>query len=416
MFEILTVLFGLLVSPAAAQNVTCATRPVTDSSNACASTSFVATRPVSPSQIPTPTASTLGGVKSSTAPTNQFASGIDTTGAVNYSQLPAFVGGDCTTTLGSLSISCATFRAASNTWSNTNTWAYTDTNNVGSLTFFTPWFFSHTLSAGATGSRNSVVAQIATSVTTAGEFIVPLMGLSRITAGSGNAFGSNSYVWIDAAAASTVRASGGEFNTDVRRNITDKTGIQIVDVSTSTGTASGRDAGVWVAAQTGGAGYKNGLEFSFDGGAAPVRSAGSLITGSGYTVTNGIDFSGVGFTGALIKSSNASIDSQGNFIGPTFISVGTVPTIAGSGTCTLGTPVGGKTVGKFTTTANCATGQTYTITLPSSFNGWNCMLNDRTTSGVVFQQTSDSTTTAVITVRSVAVVSGDVINYSCQGY
>lgn len=391
---------------------------------------------ISAAQLIAPGASTFGAVKSSAAPSNQYATGINTSGVVTYaqpaftnlsgslagSQLPAFTGGDCTTSAGSVVISCATLKAANstwsgaNTWTNSNTWSFTDAQNIGPGNFYTPWFFSHTLSAGATGYRNSVVAQIQTGVSVAGDFIVPLMGLAHLTAGSGNAFGSNSYVWVDAAAASTARASGGEFNTDIRRNITDKTGVQIVDVSTSTGTASGRDAGVWVATQTGGAGYKNGLEFSFDGGAAPVRSAGSLITGSGYTVTNGIDFSGVGFTGALIKSSNASIDGQGNVIAPTFISVGTAPTITGSGSCTLGTVTGGKTSGRFQASAICATGQTYTITLPSTFNGWNCRLNDRTTSGVVFQQTSDSATTAVLTVRSVAVANSDVIDFVCTGY
>ena len=42
MFNILPILFGLLVSPANAQTVTCATRPNGDASNACASTAFVA--------------------------------------------------------------------------------------------------------------------------------------------------------------------------------------------------------------------------------------------------------------------------------------------------------------------------------------------------------------------------------------
>lgn len=81
MFNILVLLFGFLASPAVAQNVTCATRPTTDASNACASTAFVATRP-----LPYPTISTLGGVKSSTAPTNQFSIGIDTNGNVIYNQ------------------------------------------------------------------------------------------------------------------------------------------------------------------------------------------------------------------------------------------------------------------------------------------------------------------------------------------
>ena len=41
MFNILVLLFGLLVSPAVAQNVTCATRVTGDNSNACANTAFV---------------------------------------------------------------------------------------------------------------------------------------------------------------------------------------------------------------------------------------------------------------------------------------------------------------------------------------------------------------------------------------
>jgi len=63
----------------------------------------------------------LGGVKSSTSGANQFATGIDTTGAVTYaqpaftnlsgslagSQLPAFTGGDCTTSAGSVALNCA---------------------------------------------------------------------------------------------------------------------------------------------------------------------------------------------------------------------------------------------------------------------------------------------------------------------
>lgn len=41
MFDILTLVLGLLISPAEAQSVTCATRPAGDNTNACASTAFV---------------------------------------------------------------------------------------------------------------------------------------------------------------------------------------------------------------------------------------------------------------------------------------------------------------------------------------------------------------------------------------
>lgn len=96
---------------------------------------------------------------------------------------------------------------------------------------------------------------------------------------------------------------------------------------------------------------------------------------------------------------------------------GSTPTITGSGTCTLGTQVGGPTTGKFTATAACVAGQTYTISgLTASANGWVCHMGDRTTAGVVFQQTGDSTTTAVMTVRTTNVANADVIQFECVGY
>ncbi|MFO1123868.1 MAG: hypothetical protein U1E25_00300 [Methylocystis sp.] len=99
------------------------------------------------------------------------------------------------------------------------------------------------------------------------------------------------------------------------------------------------------------------------------------------------------------------------------IAGGAKPTITGSDRCTLGSPTGGALVGKFSATAACAVGGTYTFSgFQGSLNGYACQLTDRTTPGVVFQQTSDSNTTAVMTVRSVGVNNGDVIQYQCSGY
>jgi len=400
---------------------------------------------IAASQLIAPGASTLGGVKSSSAPSNQFATGIDTSGGVTYAQptfsnlsgsivaaqLPAFAGGACTTTAGSVVISCATLLATANTWSAAQTITGTGSGGV-----FAPFFnvnVSESYTAGAgffigssyscqrtggTGYRECIHLEQSATNAAVGEPIVGFTSIGHLkSTSSGQAFGINGYAWVDSTAATTAEASGGEFNVDVRAaTITRKTGVQIVDVATSVGVGSTYDAATWIGAQTGAAGFGKGLEFSFGGGAAPVKSTGSIISGSGFTVVNGIDFSALGFTGALIKSSNASIDGQGNVIAPTFISVGTVPTITGSGTCTLGTVVGGKTAGRFPVTAGCAIGQTYTVTLSASFNGWNCRFNDRTTSGVVFQQTSDSATTAVLTVRSVAVANSDIIDFVCTGY
>lgn len=41
MIQILALLFSLLASPTFAQNTTCANKPASDNSNACASTAFV---------------------------------------------------------------------------------------------------------------------------------------------------------------------------------------------------------------------------------------------------------------------------------------------------------------------------------------------------------------------------------------
>lgn len=70
--------------------------------------------------IPPAGGSALGAAKSSSAPTNQFATGLNTNGELTYAQpafsdlsgsasaaqLPAFIGGDCTTSAGSVALNC----------------------------------------------------------------------------------------------------------------------------------------------------------------------------------------------------------------------------------------------------------------------------------------------------------------------
>lgn len=212
--------------------------------------------------------------------------------------------------------------------------------------------------------------------------------------------------------------------------------------------------GINFVAKTYGAGatghVSRGLMFSSAGGAI----WDNLISGPGI-IGDGIDFTGFTVNGSPIilpnnkpvRARNAANNANHNVFyydgsnqvvvgtdavaiintppvvntsyqrATSFISNGSAPTITGSGSCTLGTQVGGATAGKFTATAACAAGQTYTISgMPGSVNGYACDATDRTTSGVVFQQTSDSTTTAVLTVRSVGVANGDVIQFKCTGY
>ncbi len=108
--------------------------------------------PLSASTLPAPTSTVLGGVKSSSAGANQFATGVDTTGAVTYaqpsftnmsgvataSQMPAFTG-DVTTTAGATLTTIAAnavtnaklAQMAANTLKGNNTGA---TANAGDLT------------------------------------------------------------------------------------------------------------------------------------------------------------------------------------------------------------------------------------------------------------------------------------------
>lgn len=170
------------------------------------------------------------------------------------------------------------------------------------------------------------------------------------------------------------------------------------------------------------------LELSISGG---TGGYGSMIAYSDHTTYNwGVG----GGTGGAFEWWNgryagnagtkvAALDSSGDLVlsgyakAIEFLAGGSTPTITGSGSCTLSTQVGGSTAGTFKATAACAAAQTYTISaMPTATNGYVCDAGDRTTSGVVFQQTSDSATTAVLTVRTTGVSNNDIIQFKCTGY
>ena len=74
---------------AAALSVPAAVAAANAAAAACSNASNMVTGSILPALLPAPTASTLGAIESSTAPANQFAIGIDTTGTIDYAQ-PAF--------------------------------------------------------------------------------------------------------------------------------------------------------------------------------------------------------------------------------------------------------------------------------------------------------------------------------------
>ncbi|NTG94260.1 hypothetical protein [Rhizobium rhizogenes] len=190
-----------------------------------------------------------------------------------------------------------------------------------SFTAGTGFYISHAILAtrtGGTGHREALHVEQLSSAASAGEFVVGIQGQGRITAGSGSAFGLNGYVWVDTAAASTVEASAGEFNTDIRRGVTRKVGLQVVDVSTSTGSGSAYDTGIMITKQAGGVGYSCGIQFG-DTAQFPVFTGGQIIAATGTipTLASGINFAAVTTTIAsfVAKAGGNGLAFGGDFGG-----------------------------------------------------------------------------------------------------
>jgi hypothetical protein len=103
------------------------------------------------------------------------------------------------------------------------------------------------------------------------------------------------------------------------------------------------------------------------------------------------------------------------------ISTGPAVTAGGSlGTATIasgtGTPAGLITAGTTTT-------GTFTMTFPAAQTGWSCILQDRTTPGVVITEVAGGSTTSDVfqaysrtTGLTGSATTGDVISYLCRGY
>jgi len=97
---------------------------------------------------------------------------------------------------------------------------------------------------------------------------------------------------------------------------------------------------------------------------------------------------------------------------PATVATGSAPTV--TGTCTsVGTQVGGNTAG--TMVATCTAGQTLILTFATTApNGWDCVMQDRTTA-VAPRQTASTTTTCTVTVLAGAGVA-DVYGFQAQAY
>lgn len=190
-------------------------------------------------------------------------------------------------------------------------------NNSGAFNQFYSNWYPFTASSGTGGSIIGGFYQAVTNGTWSYSAATgtpgPLGVLSLAeTNGGGFAFGMNAVARAKTIAA--VQVVGIEVDTDNQINATtDKIGIQVVDVSTSTGTVSGQNVG-YLLLNNGGYGYVNGLQFgSASGSNFPLRTAGTLIKSySASTIANGIDISSLTISTSAFKSTGFNVDGSGN--------------------------------------------------------------------------------------------------------
>ncbi len=125
-----------------------------------------------------------------------------------------------------------------------------------------PGSFRQILEPGAIGHFEAAhIEADASKNGSIGKFIVGIQGIGR-TDSSGNVIGIGGYAHARSNALASAEVSGGEFNTDVQALVvTRKTGLQLVDTSSSIGYGSFLDAGLFIGRQSGGTGYGNGIQF-----------------------------------------------------------------------------------------------------------------------------------------------------------
>lgn len=155
---------------------------------------------------------------------------------------------------------------------------------------------------------------------------------------------------------------------------------------------------------------------------------GSLSTGSGIggdiifqtsAANAAATTKNAGVTVLTLKGSATTTNNPGRvLVAGQIESSGSPPTAAGSGgTCATDGIAGGANAGTVTLSAACAATNTITLTFKTaSATGWSCFANDRGSATTLINETSTTTTTAVLTVSGVTSGATDVIQYACTAY
>lgn len=313
---LLALTFILFAQSAWAQgNPTCPTRPFGDNSNACASTAFVqaaivgACTATGAFEVGTGASSQCSTVAVSSAHVGATSDLYDfwiakagTPSGVLLS-LQYGKGGNLYTPLASNNI--------------INLQSLIDSGASGSGLAWNGMAVDMQLQAGTRGTAVGGDFRAATNGTWSG--IATDGGATGIFAkasvnGAAGVFGGNS--WAEANTTnSTAAVVSWEFDTNCAVNCGSKTGVQIVDVSTSTGTVSGNSVALHFLNQIGAAGWDYAITMDTGSGAQfPIKASGGLWKAGGGTITNGIDFSTMTFSGGrwLISGNNQALGSYNN--------------------------------------------------------------------------------------------------------
>ena len=153
------------------------------------------------------------------------------------------------------------------------------------------------------------------------------------------------------------------------------------------------------------------------------RSTGAVVGGDIIFQTSAANAAATTQNSAVeifrLKGSAASSANPGRvLIAGQIESSGSVPTAAGAGgTCATGAIAGGANAGTVTLTAACAATNTITLTFKTAAaTGWACFAGNRNVPANLIQETSTSTTTAVLTAAGTTSGATDVIQYACTAY
>ena len=331
MFRIVLLLLALAFSaaPAAAQNTTCANKPASDNSNACANTRYV-----------------------TTAITNAYPN----------VWLKSVMGSGQNATANSFSASNQALWLVGNyTGSGTGPFAEisaTDTANSGGSNFPNSALrIDHNVNAGAgVGNRNTLLSILTKNTAIAGtdttkKFYTPFFSQMYSTAGDGGSGGSpygayygfSSIMQAQSGSTFLSAVAGGEIDVAVQTGAsTDmKVGLLLASVNNDAVKGTSYDGFLAFGADsTTTAKWTYGITFGWPKGPWAFDTSSTLIGSVASTTSRvanyGVDFSGVTFSTGAFKSTGFQVGPSGATAVASLISAGAISGTTGSFSSTLG--------------------------------------------------------------------------------